>query len=815
MPFNSDTPGQKHLEERLRSAQEECERLRDENSRLRTMLGIPKLATDRATLHSNPRPEDSAKVIGGPSTPEEKIALFQNLFRGREDIYAVRWEGRGGKSGYSPAGVMDWRAIHAANPEERQRIARKTRRLLPLTNDAIRKHLTGKQTIGIYPLLPDETCWFLAVDFDKKSWMADAAAFLETCRRFQVTPAIERSRSGNGAHIWIFFDRPVFAADARRLGCALLTRTMEKRHEIGLDSYDRLFPSQDTMPKGGFGNLIALPLQKGPREQGNSMFLNELFEPYPDQWKFLESVQKLQTDTLARLIHEIVPEGNALGVHLSLPEEGDGEPPWLWRPSRSRSEARITDLLPSSVRLTTSNLVYVEKKGLPCSMQDRLIRIAAFQNPEFYKAQAMRLSTYGKPRVISCSESFSEHIGLPRGCLEEVVNLLKEHGVRTEIQDERTAGRQIGVSFHAELRIEQQDAVKKLLAHDQGILSAPTAFGKTVIGACLIARRSVSALVLVHRRQLMDQWRERLAAFLELPINNIGQVGGGKSKRTGIIDVAVIQSLQRKGSVQDFVAEYGHVIVDECHHLSAFTFERVLREAKAKYVLGLTATPTRKDGHHPIIYMQCGPIRFHLSPKKAAQSSPLEHKVVARFTGFGWDRLESQTTIQDIYGALIMDHQRNDLIVQDLQKALSEGRSPLVLTSRKEHLDHLAGRLRGMCQHVFVLKGGMGAKQRKQVSESIALVSAHEPRMILATGSYLGEGFDDARLDTLFLAMPISWRGTLQQYVGRLHRLHENKKEVLVYDYSDVLVPMLARMYKKRLAGYSSLGYVVTNGPTD
>ena len=287
--------------------------------------------------------------------------------------------------------------------------------------------------------------------------------FLETCRRFQVPAVIERSRSGNGAHIWVFFDRPILAADARRLGCSLLTRTMEKRHEIGLDSYDRLFPSQDTMPKGGFGNLIALPLQKGPREQGNSVFLNELFEPHANQWKFLESVQRVKTDELAVLIHEVTPEGNTLGVHLSLPEGDDGEPPWLWSPSRSRKEKRITDSLPPTVRLITSNLVYVEKKGLPSSMQDRLIRIAAFQNPEFYKAQTMRLSTYGKPRVISCSESFPEHIGLPRGCLEEVVSLFKGHGVRVEIQDERTTGQNINVSFHAELRAEQHDAVRNCL----------------------------------------------------------------------------------------------------------------------------------------------------------------------------------------------------------------------------------------------------------------------------------------------------------------------------------------------------------------
>jgi superfamily II DNA or RNA helicase len=469
--------------------------------------------------------------------------------------------------------------------------------------------------------------------------------------------------------------------------------------------------------------------------------------------------------------------------------------------------------MPPTVRLITSNLVYVEKKGLPSSMQDRLIRIAAFQNPEFYKAQTMRLSTYGKPRVISCSESFPEHIGLPRGCLEEAVSLFKGHGVRVEIQDERTTGQNINVSFRAELRPEQHEAVRQLLAYDEGILCAPTAFGKTVVGACLIARRGVSTLILVHRRQLMDQWRERLAAFLALPIGNIGQFGGGKSKRTGMIDVAVIQSLQRQGVVHDFVAEYGHVIVDECHHLSAFTFERVLREIKAKYVLGLTATPTRKDGHHPIIYMQCGSIRFHLSPKKAAESSPLQHTVIPRFTDFAWERSEHETMIHDIYSALVTDQQRNDLIVKDMQQVLSDGRSPLVLTSRKEHLDYLAGRLCGICKHIFVLKGGMGARQRKQVAEALSLASPDEPRLILATGSYLGEGFDDARLDTLFLVMPISWRGTLQQYVGRLHRLHENKKEVLVYDYSDLLVPMLARMYKKRLAGYTALGYIVAEGP--
>src|SRR6266853_611610 len=607
-----DMTDQNAVAERLKSAQEECDRLRAENARLRAMLGIK----DSGSKEPGPTAIRIVSVsdshIAAPSTPEKKISLFRSLFRGREDIYAIRWEGRGGKSGYSPAGIMDWRAIHSAKPGERKRVARKTRMLLPLSPEAIRKHLTGKQTIGIYPLLPDETCWLLAVDFDKKSWMADAAAFVETCRQFQVPAVVERSRSGNGAHVWMFFDRTVLAADARRLGCGLLTRTMENRHEIGLDSYDRLFPSQDTLPKGGFGNLIALPLQKRAREQGNSVFLDQLFQPHGDQWRFLELVQRIPTETLARMIQEIAPGGNTIGVHHSFPEEGRDEVPWLWSPSRKRKDRRIAGPLPSTVRVVVGNLVYIEKKDLPSAMLDRLIRIAAFQNPEFYRAQAMRLSTYGKPRVISCSEDFPEHIGLPRGCVDEVLAVFKFHGVSLELQE----------------------AINQVLRYDQGILSAPTAFGKTVVSAHLIARRAVNALILVHRRQLMDQWRERLAAFLDMPIGSIGQFGGGKIRRTGVIDVAVIQSLQRKGDVEDFVADYGHVIVDECHHLSAVTFERILRQVKAKYVLGMTATLIRKDGHHPIINMQCGPVRFHLSAKQATEASLLEHKVFPRFTDF-------------------------------------------------------------------------------------------------------------------------------------------------------------------------------------
>jgi superfamily II DNA or RNA helicase len=801
----------KDVEKQLQEALKQCASLREENERLRKLLGLRPgdLAPTPKPIVSEPSAAyTSANQITNDSLIEAQIALFRSLFRGREDAYPVRWEGRKGNSGYSPACANEWNRPFCRKPQVKCSDC-ENRDLKPVTDEVIRGHLLGKNTVGVYPLLPDETCWFLAVDFDKKSWHEDVAAFLKTCREMGVPASLERSRSGKGGHVWMFFDRPVSASLARKFGCAILTRSMERRHQIGLDSYDRFFPSQDTMPKGGFGNLIALPLQRGPAEKGNSVFVNEAFEPYPDQWIFLSAIEKIRLEKVETIVQEASRNGTILGVRISLADDGIEEDPWTLPPSKKKREKPIQGPFPETVRIVQGNLIYIEKTGLPPAMLNRLIRLAAFQNPDFYKAQAMRLSTFGKPRIIGCAEDFPSYIGLPRGCLDDALGLIKTHNIKPELADERFGGTPINVTFKGELRSLQQEAAQQLSTHGYGILSAPTAFGKTVIAAWLIANRKVNTLVLVHRRQLMDQWRERLALFLGMSLEDIGQVSGGKKKVTGAIDIGLIQSLNRKGEVKDMVAEYGQIIIDECHHIPAFTFEQVLKQVKAKYIVGLTATPIRKDGRHPIILMQCGPIRFRESAKKQAAARPFEHVVITRHTNFRMASESADVKIQDIYAALVLDRNRNELIFNDLLKALEMGRSPLLLTERVEHLEQFAEQLKGVAQNIIVLRGGMGSKQRKAMADQIKAVPDSKERVILSTGRYIGEGFDDARLDTLFLAMPISWRGTLQQYVGRLHRLHDNKR---VYDYVDIHVPTLMRMYKKRVKGYEAIGYSMQSG---
>ena len=512
-----------------------------------------------------------------------------------------------------------------------------------------------------------------------------------------------------------------------------------------------------------------------------------------------------------RIVQDAERRGRVLGVRLPPQDDGEVEP-WTAPPSGRRRELPILGELPDSLELVLGNQIYIAKQGLHPGLRNRLLRLAAFQNPEFYKTQAMRLSTYDKPRVIACAEDHPQHIAMPRGCLDDVRQALIDLGVRSVIRDERNEGRAIEVAFRGELRREQRAAANAMLSHDIGVLAATTAFGKTVVAAWLIAQRGVNTLVLVHRRQLLDQWIERLSTFLGLPAKSIGRVGGARSRANGLVDVAMIQSLVKKGIVDDRVADYGHVILDECHHVSAHSFETVARQAKARFVVGLSATVARKDGHHPIIVMQCGPVRYRVNARAQAAARPFEHFVVVQPSTFHSVRSpdpDKRLEFQALYQDLVDDATRNRRIADDVIESVKNGRSPLVLTERKEHLDILEQLLATHVSNLVVLRAGMGKKQRQAVADRLAAVPADEGRVVLATGKLVGEGFDDPRLDTLFLTLPVSWRGTVSQYAGRLHRLHDAKREVRIYDYADVNVPMLGRMFDRRCRGYEAIGYTV------
>jgi superfamily II DNA or RNA helicase/very-short-patch-repair endonuclease len=756
-------------------------------------------------------------LVTNNSPPAAKIELFRSLFRGREDVYPRRFESRKtGKSGYAPACANEW--IRGVCEKPRIKCTDcPSRRFLQITDEVIGWHLSGRDyrgfdfVMGVYAMLQDETCFFLAVDFDGEAWQPDAAAFLETCRCLNAPAVLERSRSGEGAHAWFFFEDAIPAGLARKLGSHILTETMEHRPEIGFHSYDRLFPNQDTLPKGGFGNLIALPLQKQARQRGNTVFLDEQFRPYTDQWAFLASVRRMSRTQVEALVRDAESKGRIIGVRMAMADEDD-ENPWTAPPSRRRKEPPIAGPLPETLEVILGDQIYVRKEDLVPALRNRLLRLAAFQNPEFYRAQSMRLPTYDKPRIISCAEDHPKHFALPRGCLDEVMETLEALKIQPLLRDERFGGNSFSVSFTGELRPEQQRAAEALLRHDTGVLAATTAFGKTVVAAWLIAQRGVNTLILVHRLQLLEQWIERLSSFLNVPAKGIGRLGGGRKKLTGALDVALMQSLVRKEVVDDRVAGYGNLIVDECHHISARSFELVVRRAKAKFVTGLSATVARKDGHHPIIFMQCGPVRHRVDAKTQAAARPFTHQVLVRPTGFRASSTpdpDPRAEFHQLYEALRNDDKRNQMICADVVSAVNHGRSPLVLTERIEHLQRLAQLLSPDIPSLILLRGGQSRKELETALARLAEIPETAGRVILATGKYIGEGFDDARLDTLFLTLPVSWRGTIAQYVGRLHRLHEGKREVRVYDYADLDVPMLAKMFDRRCRGYEALGYTI------
>ena len=795
----------------MNSSPSELEQLQQENQRLRTLLkqhGIVDLQQpEQQTTQSQVTNAQDHITKQATLSDQKKISLFRNLFQGREDLYPLRWEKRDGASGYTPACSNDWKpGICGKKAAPRIKCGECTQRaFLPLTDKVIRHHLQGKITIGIYPLLPTEQCHFLAIDFDKRGWREDIQAVASSCRQFQIPAAIEISRSGNGGHLWIFFTAPTPAIEARQLGAALISHTCAHQRQLELASYDRMFPNQERMPKGGFGNLIALPLQGDPRKLGRSIFVNDQLQPWPDQWEYLHALQQMDAIMVATAIQQLSRGGHVLDV--AFIEEENQSTPWK-RPTAPTH--KIPGTLPKTVIITLANQIYFEKGGLTQPLTNRLIRLAAFQNPEYYKAQQMRFSVWDKPRIIGCAENYPKYIALPRGCLDEVNRLLQENGVQTHQTDERFSGTPINYNFNGTLRNDQQQAVDAMLAKETGVLCAPTAFGKTVTAAAIIAARRVNTLIIVNRTDLLQQWMAQLHLFLELDSadpdsTTIGQFGGGRRNPPLKIDVAVMQSLVRKGEVNEIVEQYGQVVVDECHHLSSISFEALLKQARARYVLGLTATPERRDGHHPIIFMQCGPIRHRA---QSPATAPHILQVLPRTIDTP-PSLNPTDKIQEIFRDLVENHNRNQQIRKDAQHAYQQGRKVLLLTERTDHLKALHQLLTGTVDHLFLLHGRLSRKKRTLVKQALKQLPPDQPRILLATGRLIGEGFDPPPLDTLILAMPVSWKGTLQQYAGRLHRDHSNKHDVLIYDYLDSTSPPLMKMWERRQKGYRMMGYQI------
>ncbi|MDA8195159.1 MAG: DEAD/DEAH box helicase family protein [Thermaerobacter sp.] len=735
------------------------------------------------------------KAIPGSSSlsTADKIHLFRSLFRGREDVYAVRFSNaRTGKTGYAPA-LTRHGLKPPYSPED----------LLPLTDQVIYQHFLGRQVIGLYPLLPSEETWLLAVDFDKANWLQDALAYLNVCRSWDVPASLERSRSGHGAHVWIFFDEPVPARLARRLGTQILTAAARHMGRPRLDSYDRFFPSQDTMPQGGFGNLIALPFQGQAVPAGNSVFLQDSGTPDPNQWDYLRKTCRMTlTQVQERLGSEATSEWQDLGLI-------DPSHYFTTEPSPQTAVGSVASSPPGqkSITLVVGDRIEIPTDGLPHRVLYELVRLAAFPNPEFYRRQRLHFSTWNTPRILSMADDMGEALALPRALQEESLTVLAQHEIRAQIEDRRISGAPITARFTAQLQADQQQAVEALLPHDLGILDAATGFGKTVVAASLIAQRQVNTLVVVPNRELLAQWVAQLSAILAFDEpHRIGQIGGGKQRASGVVDVATVQTVMRDEH-RDLLARYGALILDECHHMASPAYEAILRASPSRYRLGLSATPLRRDGHHPIIFMHLGPIRFTYDTKTAVQQSGYAHRVRPRVTTCTLPDGAEGLTIQEIFKHVALDENRNQLIVNDIAESLAKGRYPLVLTQRTQQRDLLAERLTDRRLEVLTLSSQPSARVRSRIRSQLTTPPPPQGRVILATGRLVGEGFDLPRLDTLFLAAPVSWRNALQQYIGRLHRDHAEKNDVIVYDYIDTAIPALARMYRRRAASYRAFGY--------